>query len=130
MENILNTLVTEAGLNDVITHLDKDLSALGDVGSESLVASPPIAHMDKDLAAVADVITPIGHLNKRKQQETSKSSRDAKRARRTALAQVMVREESSPHASPPKEGTAVGKTDDIPIYICWLELINQRSHPV
>ncbi len=96
LENILNTLVTEVGLNDVITHLDKDLSAVRDVGSESLVASPPIAHVDKDLAAVADVITPIGCLNKRKQQETSKLSRDAKRAWRTALAQVMVQEESSP----------------------------------
>jgi hypothetical protein len=130
LKNILNALVTEAGLNDMISHLDKDLAAVGDVGSESLVASPPIAHVDKDLAAVVDVITPIGHLNKRKQEETSKSSRDAKCARHTALAQVMVQEESSPRASPPREGITIGKTDDTPTYICWLELIDQRSCPV
>jgi hypothetical protein len=70
LEDILNTLVTEAGLNDVLSHLDKDCAkdcaATKSVGSESLVASPPMAHVDKDVVAVLDVVTPIGNVHKRK----------------------------------------------------------------
>ncbi len=128
LEDILNTLVTEAGLNDVLPHLDKDCAkdcaAAKSVGSESLVASPPMTHVDKDVAAVLDLVTPIGNVDKRKQHEVSMASRDIHRARHTAFAQVMV---GSSHDSPPREGT---KTDDIPIYIRWLELIDQQDDPV
>jgi hypothetical protein len=52
------------------------------------------------------------------------ASRDVRRARHTAFTQVMV---GSSHNSPPIDGT---KTDDIPIYIFWLELIDQQNDPV